>query len=95
MFEAYYTLLIELFWSKRRILEIYLNTVDWGEGIMGAEVASMTYFHRSSSRITASQAALLAAVLPNPQKWSPVHPSGYVEERKRRIMRDMPKMPLL
>jgi monofunctional biosynthetic peptidoglycan transglycosylase len=95
MLEAYYTVLIELLWSKKRILEIYLNTVDWGEGIMGAEVASRTYFHRSSYRITASQAALLAAVLPNPRKWSPVHPSGYVEERKRRIMRDMPKMPLL
>jgi monofunctional biosynthetic peptidoglycan transglycosylase len=95
MFEAYYTLLIELFWSKNRILEIYLNTVDWGEGIMGAEAASRTYFHRSSSRITASQAALLAAILPNPRKWSPVHPSGYVEERRQRIMRDMPKMPLL
>ena len=93
--EAYYTLLIELFWSKKRILEIYLNTVDWGKGVMGAEAASRNYFRRSSSRITATQAALLAAVLPNPQKWSPVDPSGYVEERKRRIMRDMPKMPLL
>jgi monofunctional biosynthetic peptidoglycan transglycosylase len=81
--------------SKERIFEIYLNTVDWGEGIMGAEAASRNYFRRSSSRITATQAALLAAVLPNPRKWSPVNPSGYVEERKRKIMRDMRKMPLL
>jgi monofunctional biosynthetic peptidoglycan transglycosylase len=95
MAEAYYTLLIELLWSKKRIFEIYLNTVDWGEGIMGAEAASRNYFRRSSSRVTPTQAALLAAVLPNPRKWSPVNPSGYVEERKRRIMRDMPKMPLL
>lgn len=95
MAEAYYTLLIEVFWSKERIFEIYLNTVDWGEGIMGAEAASRNYFRRSSSRITATQAALLAAVLPNPRKWSPVNPSGYVEERKRKIMRDMRKMPLL
>ncbi|NNG06399.1 MAG: monofunctional biosynthetic peptidoglycan transglycosylase [Desulfobacteraceae bacterium] len=95
MAEAYYTLLIEVFWSKERIFEIYLNTVDWGEGIMGAEVASRNYFRRSSSRITATEAALLAAVLPNPRKWSPVNPSGYVEERKRKIMRDMRKMPLL
>jgi monofunctional biosynthetic peptidoglycan transglycosylase len=93
--EAYYTLLIEVFWSKKRIYEIYLNTVDWGEGIMGAEAASRNYFRRSSSRITATQAALLAAVLPNPHEWSPINPSGYVEERKRKIMRDMPKMPLL
>jgi monofunctional biosynthetic peptidoglycan transglycosylase len=95
MAEAYYTLLIEMFWSKERILEIYLNTVDWGEGIMGAEAASRNYFHRSSSRLTATQAALLAAVLPNPRKWSPVNPNGFVEERKERIMQDMPKMPLL
>ncbi len=95
MAEAYYTLLIEMFWSKERILEIYLNTVDWGERIMGAEAASRIYFHSSSSRITATQAALLAAVLPNPRKWSPAHPSRFVEERKERIMRDMPKMPLL
>ncbi len=95
MAEAYYTVLIELFWSKERIFEIYLNTVDWGEGIMGAEAASRNYFRRSSSRITATQAALLAAVLPNPRKWSPVNPSTYVEERKRRIMHDMWKMPLL
>jgi monofunctional biosynthetic peptidoglycan transglycosylase len=84
-----------LLWSKKRILEVYLNTVDWGEGIMGAEAASRNYFRRSSSRVTATQAALLAAVLPNPRKWSPVNPSSYVEERKRKIMRDMPKMPLL
>ena len=93
--EAYYTFLIEIFWGKERILEIYLNTVDWGEGIMGAEAASRNYFHRSSSRLTVTQAALLAAVLPNPRKWSPVNPNGFVEERKERIIRDMPKMPLL
>jgi len=95
MAEAYYTLLIEIFWSKERILEVYLNTVDWGQGIMGAEAASRNYFHRSSSHLTVSQAALLAAVLPNPRKWSPVNPNGFVEERKERIIRDMPKMPLL
>jgi monofunctional biosynthetic peptidoglycan transglycosylase len=95
MAEAYYTLLIETCWSKKRILEIYLNTVDWGEGIMGAEAASTNYFHRSSSRLTVTQAALLAAVLPNPRRWSPVNPNGFVKERKERIMRDMPKMPLL
>ena len=93
--EAYYTLLIEIFWSKERILEIYLNTVDWGTGIMGAETASRRYFHTPSSRISASQAALLAAILPNPHKWSPINPSRQVEERKRRIMQDMARMPLI
>ena len=93
--EAYYTLLIELFWSKERILEIYLNTIDWGTGIMGAENASREYFHTSSSSITTSQAALLAAILPNPHKWSAINPNRLVEERKRRIMQDMAKMPLV
>jgi monofunctional biosynthetic peptidoglycan transglycosylase len=93
--EAYYTLLIEIFWDKRRILEVYLNTVDWGAGMMGAEAASRGYFYTSSSRVTASQAALLAAILPSPHKWSPVSPTTKVEQRQRRIMRDMNKMPLL
>jgi len=93
--EAYYTLLIEMFWSKERILEMYLNTVDWGTDIMGAETASRRYFNTPSSHVTVSQAALLAAILPNPHEWSPVNPSPYVEERKYKIMHDMPKMPLL
>lgn len=93
--EAYYTLLIEICWSKERIFEMYLNTVDWGNGIMGAEAASRRYFHRSSSLVTTTQAALLAAILPNPHKWSPIHPNRIVVERKGRIMRDMDKMPLL
>ena len=93
--EAYYAVLIELLWSKKRIFEVYLNTVDWGEGIMGAEPASMTYFRTHSSRITPYQAALLAAILPNPHRWSPVYPNGIVKEKQRRILRDMGRMPLL
>jgi monofunctional biosynthetic peptidoglycan transglycosylase len=93
--EAYYTILIELMWSKQRILEVYLNTVHWGKGIMGAEAAARRYFHTSSAYITASQAALLAAILPNPTKWSPTKPSRYIRERQYEIMRDMVKMPLI
>jgi monofunctional biosynthetic peptidoglycan transglycosylase len=93
--EAYYTVLIELFWTKRRILEIYLNTVDWGKGIMGAEAASQGYFHRSASRITRNQAVLLAAILPNPRKWSPFMYDRNVRERQWKIMRDLYKMPLI
>lgn len=93
--EAYYTLLIELMWSKERILEIYLNTVDWGEGIMGAEAASQRYFHIESTRISRTQAALLAAVLPSPHRWSPKNPNIQVLKRQERILRDMEKMPLL
>jgi len=93
--EAYYTVLIELCWSKRRILEVYLNTVDWGIGIMGAEAASRKYFHTDAGSITALQAALLASILPSPHRWSPTKPTKQVWERQRRIMKDMGKMPAL
>lgn len=91
--EAYFTVLIELLWDKRRILEVYLNTVDWGTGIMGAEAACRTYFGVGAGAVTAPQAALLAAVLPNPHLWSPVNPSPRVLDRQRRILRDMRLMP--
>lgn len=91
--EAYYTILLEWLWGKKRILEVYVNTVDWGDGIVGAESAAKNYFRKSSSAITASEAALLAAILPNPHAWSPVLPSESVKERQRRILRDMEKMP--
>ncbi len=93
--EAYYTLLIEICWSKERILEIYLNTVDWGTGITGAEEASKIYFKTSASSITSSQAALLVAILPNPHKNSPNHPGPQILKRQKRILKDMRKMPLL
>lgn len=93
--EAYYTLLIEIFWSKERILEIYLNTVDWGDGIMGAEAASRKYFHVPSDRITRRQAALLAAILPSPHRWSPTDPNLHILRRQERILKDMRKMPSL
>jgi monofunctional biosynthetic peptidoglycan transglycosylase len=93
--EAYYTVLIEIFWSKERILEIYLNTVDWGSGLMGAEAASRKYFNRTSARLSRPQAALLAAILPNPDKWSPTNPSAYVSIRQKIILKDMKRMPLL
>jgi len=93
--EAYYTVLVEVLWSKKRILEVYLNTVDWGEDAVGAEMASKKYFRTSVSTLTAEQAALLAAILPSPHHWSPEHPTEYVKERQRRILDDMRKMPLL
>jgi len=93
--EAYYTVLIEIFWSKMRILEIYLNTVDWGTGIIGAEAASRKYFNISAEQINPSQAARMAAILPSPHSWSPTDPSKYVRERQKRILKDMKKMPQL
>ena len=93
--EVYYTVLIEAFWSKKRILEVYLNTVDWGQDAVGAERASKKYFRTNAPYLTAEQAALLAAILPSPHHWSPEHPTEYVKERQRRILEDMKKMPLL
>ena len=93
--EAYYTILMELMWSKERIFEIYLNTVHWGKGIMGAEAASRKYFHTSAASLNAAQAALLAAILPNPTRWRPVNPTDYIRERQWEIMRQMAHMPLI
>jgi len=93
--EAYYTIILELILSKERILELYLNTVDWGAGVYGAEAAANKYFRTSSSRLNRAQAALLAAILPNPKKWSAVKPGPYVRKRQRFILRYMNHMPLL
>ena len=82
-------------WDKRRILEVYLNTVDWGTGVMGAEAASMAYFQKHSDKLTTRQSALLAAILPNPHRLSPVKPNNYVRLRAKRILADMNLMPLL
>lgn len=90
--EAYYTVLLELFLPKTRIMELYLNTVDWGTGVMGAEVASQTYFKVKAHDLTNNQAARLAAILPNPHKWSATKPGAYVSSRIEFIlmyMRDM------
>ncbi len=93
--EAYYTVLMEIFIDKRRILELYLNTVDWGSDTRGAEAASRKYFNVSANRLGPEQAALMAAILPRPHKWSPVNPTSYLQQRKARIMKDMRLMPLL
>lgn len=90
--EAGYTVLIEAFWDKRRILEVYLNTVDWGDGLYGAQAAAQHYFQVSADRLSRDQAALLAAILPNPHAWSPVRPGPYVRQRIHKILRDMPRV---
>jgi len=95
LLEAYYTVLIEILWNKQRIFEVYMNTVDWGRHILGAEAAARTYFSRSAKYLTREQAALLAAILPSPRRWSPVTPSEHVRWRQKRIMAAMDKMPTL
>lgn len=80
-FEAYLTVLVEALWPKKRILEAYLNLVDWGHGNFGAEAAAEAYFHTSAGRLTGTQAARLAAVLPDPDKWNAGRPGPYVRAR--------------
>ena len=87
--EVYFTFLIELIWNKERIMEVYLNVIEFGDGIYGAEAASQQFFHTSAKNISRSQAALLAAVLPAPRRYSAAHPSGYVNGRKGWILGQM------
>jgi monofunctional biosynthetic peptidoglycan transglycosylase len=84
--EAYFTVLIETTWSKERILEVYLNIVELGPGVYGVEAAAQKYFHRPAKRLSNSQGALIAAVLPNPRKLRLDRPSAYVYGRQGRIL---------
>jgi monofunctional biosynthetic peptidoglycan transglycosylase len=88
-FEAYFTVLIEIFWSKERILEVYLNVIEMGDGIYGIEAASQTFFNKPAAKLSKGQSALIAAVLPNPRRWSPARPSSYIKGRQGWIMRQM------
>lgn len=90
--EAYYTALIELLWPKSRILEVYLNIAEWGSEVFGAEAAARRYFRRSAARLTKPQAALLAAVLPNPHRWSPARPTPYIWKRQATILYQMDRL---
>ncbi|MFC2972139.1 monofunctional biosynthetic peptidoglycan transglycosylase [Azotobacter bryophylli] len=87
--EAWFTTLIELFWPKHRILEVYLNSAEWGDGIFGAEAAARHHFGVGAPYLSARQASLLAAVLPNPRQWSAGRPSAYVNRRAGWIHRQM------
>ncbi len=87
--EAYFTLLIELIWGKERIMEVYLNVIEMGDGIYGAEAASQVYFKKPAARLTDSQAAQIAAILPNPRKWSPLNPTLFLVKKEARILRNM------
>src|SRR5262249_7298159 len=79
--EAWLTLYVELMLPKRRILEIYLNIVEWGHGIYGAEAAAQAHFHVPASKLTRAQASQMAAVLPNPRRWSASAPTAYIQGR--------------
>ena len=88
-FEVYFTFLSELFWNKEQIMEVYLNVIEFGDGIYGAEAASQQFFHTSAKKLTREQAALLAAVLPSPRKFSAKNSTAYVRNRQQWILRQM------
>ena len=79
--EAWFTALIEILWPKQRILEVYLNSAEWDNGVFGAEAAAQHHFGVSAKNLSRQQASQLAAVLPNPRNWSASHPSPYVSRR--------------
>ena len=88
-FEVYFTLLIELVWSKERIMEVYLNSIEMGDGIYGADAVAEHHFNTTAANLTKAQCALIAASLPNPRRFNSARPSGYVLKRQSRIMREM------
>jgi monofunctional biosynthetic peptidoglycan transglycosylase len=87
--EAYFTFLVEFLWSKERILEVYLNVIEMGDGIYGIEAASQAYYQKPAEKISRSQAAMIAAVLPNPRRWTPTAPTSYIQGRQSWILRQM------
>lgn len=87
--EAYFTLLIELIWGKKRILEVYMNIAEMGEDVYGVEAASRLYFNKNASAISPGEAALLTAILPSPVKRSVLRPSAYLQGRKETILMQM------
>ena len=88
-FEVYFTFLIELFWTKERIMEVYLNSIEMGEGIYGVDAVAEEHFHTDALHLSKAQCALIAATLPNPRKFSSLHPSPYMLKRQARILIEM------
>ena len=87
--EVYFTFWIELLWSKERILEVYLNSIEMGRGVYGAEAASEFWFGKSAQSLSASEAAAIAAILPNPREYKANPASSYIQQRKSWIQRQM------
>lgn len=88
-FEAYFTVLIELLWSKERIMEVYLNSIEMGKGVYGAQAAAQHWYHKDASALSKTEAAGIASILPNPRKFSATRPSGYISRKQHKIVRLM------
>lgn len=87
--EAYFTVLVELIWPKERILEVYLNVIEMGDGVYGIEAAAQTYYNKPASKMNRHEAAMIAAVLPNPIRWNPTKPTPYIIGRQAWILKQM------
>lgn len=83
--EAYFTVLIELFWSKERIMEVYLNSIEMGDGVYGAQAAAKHWYHKDAKNLSRIEAAGIAVILPNPRKFKAVNSSNYINRRKAKI----------
>jgi len=90
--EAYFTVLIELVWGKERIMEVYLNSIEMGDGIFGAQAVAKAHFQTTAAKLTVPEAALIAATLPNPRTFNSAAPSAYLLRRQAAIISLMPKM---
>lgn len=89
-FEVYFTMLIELVWSKERIMEVYLNSIEMGDGIYGASAVAEWHFHKQASQLSKGECALIAGSLPNPRKYNSAAPGPYLRKRQHHILREMP-----
>ena len=92
-FEVYFTALIELIWSKQRIMEVYLNSIEMGDGIYGVDAVAMEHFHTTAARLSRADCALIAATLPNPLRFNSAHPNAYMRQRQSRIQHEMRYIP--
>lgn len=91
--EAYFTVLVELMWSKQRIMEVYLNSIEMGSGIYGASAVAKYHFDKSAAELSRADCALIAATLPNPRRYSSKSPSKYMKARQRKIQHEMKFIP--
>jgi len=90
--EAYFTVLIETIWGKKRIMEVYLNVIEMGDGIYGAEKVAQLHFNKPAAKLTRAESATIAATLPNPRRFNSAKPSSYIQKRKNQILSLMNKI---
>lgn len=91
-FEAYFTALIEIFWSKKRILEVYLNVIEMGDGVYGVQAAAQYYYGKDASQLTRREAAAIASIFPLPLKWSPTHPGKNLRRKQALIIKSIRRL---